>query len=100
MIPAAISVSYHCQSSQRGIHMGIILDRSAPGFTRREWLRTAALAATAPLANAPLWARQSSFAEPARVPYAGSDDALLEEIEKSAFEYFWNEGGGASGQVK
>lgn len=46
------------------------------------------------------WAeKQRGFAEPAAVPYPSSDDALLDEIERTAFEFFWNEAG-ASGQVK
>lgn len=43
--------------------------------------------------------QKKTFSEPARVPYPGSDDALLDEIERAAFEFFWNEAG-ATGQVK
>lgn len=44
--------------------------------------------------------KRTSFAEPPRVPYSASDDVLLDEIEKAAFEYFWREAGQGSGQVK
>src|SRR4029077_20837018 len=47
------------------------------------------------------WAeKQRVFTEPARVPYSGSDDALLDEIERTAFDFFWNEAGATTGQVK
>jgi len=44
--------------------------------------------------------KQAGFAQPGRVPYAGSDDALLEEIERTAFDFFWNEASPTTGQVK
>ncbi len=39
------------------------------------------------------------FEEPPRIPYRGTDDELLDEIERAAFDFFWNEAG-TSGQVK
>ena len=71
-------------------------------FTRREMLRAAALGLVS-LPLAPLAAQAENknvFAEPARVPYSGSDDTLLDEIERAAFDFFWNEAGAGSGQVK
>lgn len=43
---------------------------------------------------------QPDFVEPERVPYTGSDEALLEEIERAAFEFFWNEASPLTGQIK
>jgi hypothetical protein len=42
---------------------------------------------------------QKTFVEPPRVPYRGSDDALLDDIERAAFDFFWTEVG-TTGQVK
>jgi hypothetical protein len=70
-------------------------------FTRRELLRAAALGVAAvPFASLAAYAeKQKSFIEPAAVPYSGSDDALLDEIERTAFDFFWTEAG-STGQVK
>jgi hypothetical protein len=43
---------------------------------------------------------QKTFDEPQRNPYRGSDDQLLDEIERAAYDFFWNEASGATGQVK
>ena len=75
--------------------------RTKAQFTRRDLLRGAMLG-VARLPVFPLvgWAeKQRGFTEPAAVPYPGSDDALLDEIERTAFDFFWNEAG-TSGQVK
>ncbi|HTS34939.1 MAG TPA: glucoamylase family protein [Candidatus Solibacter sp.] len=75
-------------------------------YSRREMLRVAALGTAAlPLSlfasRFSLGAQaKSRFVEPARVPYPGSDDALLDEVERTAFDYFWNEAGQTTGQVK
>ncbi len=54
-----------------------------------------------PLAPLSAWAtKQRTFVEPARVPYPGSDDSLLDEIERTSFDFFWNEAGTITGQVK
>ena len=52
-------------------------------FTRRDLLRGAMLGIVG-LPFMPLFAskEQRTFAEPAAVPYLGSDDALLDEIER------------------
>jgi hypothetical protein len=74
-------------------------------FTRRYLLRSAAATfATLPLASFSAFAgraqeKHQKFIEPGRVPYAGSDDALLDEIERAAFDFFWTEAG-TTGQVK
>jgi hypothetical protein len=70
-------------------------------YTRREVLRAAALGlVTLPFASFAATEKQKTFAEPVRVPYPGSDDALLNEIEKKAFDFFWNEASATTGQVK
>lgn len=71
--------------------------------SRRDALRlggAAILSASVPPAL--LWsaARQKSFVEPAGTPYQGTDESLLDEIQKSTFDFFWNEAGPKTGQVK
>ena len=75
--------------------------RTKTQFTRRDLLRGAMLgAASLPVFPVLGWAQKHrGFAEPTPNPYAGSNDALLDEIERTAFEFFWNEAG-TSGQVK
>src|SRR5258708_38177820 len=46
------------------------------------------------------WASKRTFDEPRRNPYRGSDDQLLDEIERSAFEFFWNEASSTTGQAR
>jgi len=43
---------------------------------------------------------QKAFDEPKRNRYRGSDDQLLDEIERAAFDFFWNEASSATGQVR
>jgi len=58
-------------------------------------------AATLPFARLAAFAQGGeSFVEPERKPYAGTDDALLDEIERTSFKFFWDEAGAKSGQVK
>ncbi|HUA14468.1 MAG TPA: glucoamylase family protein [Verrucomicrobiae bacterium] len=80
---------------------------SNAGLTRRDWLRLAVFGAAAvpvarfgPLACALEEQGGRNFVEPARIPYPGSDDALLDEIERRAFDFFWTECGASTGQVK
>jgi hypothetical protein len=77
-------------------------------ITRREMLKTTALGLVAlpsltsiswPLKAWPFKA-PATFDEPKRNIYPGSDDQLLDEIERTAFDFFWNEAGGATGQVR
>lgn len=69
--------------------------------SRRELLRLAALGTISlPLARVRGFGQGTkSFVEPAAIPYAGSDEALLDEMERAAFDFFWSEAG-ASGQVR
>ena len=41
-----------------------------------------------------------SFVEPAGAPYEGTDEQLLDEIQRAAFSFFWNEASQNTGQVK
>src|ERR1700682_4184324 len=71
-------------------------------FTRREMLISAALGlVTLPTLSSLAWpSRRKTFDEPKRNPYRGSDDQLLDEIERAAFDFFWNEAGSTTGQVR
>jgi hypothetical protein len=64
--------------------------RNNKQFTRRDLLHGAALGmACLPVVRVLGWTeKQRTFVEPSRVPYSGSDDALLDEIERTAFEFF------------
>src|SRR5260370_32842305 len=44
--------------------------------------------------------RRKTFDEPKRNPYRGSDDQLLDEVERAAFDFFWNEASSTTGQVR
>ena len=70
--------------------------------TRREMLKTTALSLVAlPGLASVAWAlERKTFDEPTRTPYRGSDDQLLDEIERAAFDFFWNEAGDATGLVR
>ena len=71
--------------------------------SRRELLRlggAAVFSAALPTALLARAARQKSFTAPAGAPYQGSDDSLLDEIQKSAFDFFWSEAGPKTGQIK
>jgi hypothetical protein len=72
-----------------------------PSVTRREMLKTAAwgLVSLTGLVSA-AWPAPKTFEEPKRNPYRGSDDQLLDEIERAAFDFFWNEASSATGQVR
>src|SRR5260370_30687088 len=41
-----------------------------------------------------------SFAELAGAPYEGTDEQLLEEIQRATFHFFWDEASQKTGQVK
>src|SRR5436309_3226171 len=72
-------------------------------LTRRDLLRRATLTVAATQAiPAAGWSerfgriflsKQKEFKEPERIAYPGSDDALLDEIERAAFDFFWTEAG-------
>ncbi len=43
---------------------------------------------------------QKTFVAPAGTPYQGTDDKLLDEIQRLSFDFFWNEASAKTGQVK
>ena len=70
--------------------------------TRREMLTSAALGLLSlpSLASLAWPSRRKTFDEPKRNPYRGSDDQLLDEVERAAFDFFWNEASSTTGQVR
>jgi hypothetical protein len=68
-------------------------------FTRRELLKLLkASALAAPLAWLPTCSRQkASNSSPAS---ERTDEQILDEIQRAAFDYFWNEAASTTGQVK
>jgi hypothetical protein len=79
--------------------------------TRREFLSTLSRAAVAPLATSLLGSCAfslqgcggGSYSPPPPPPgdgYAGTDDQLMEEIEKAGFLFFWEQTDPNTGQVK
>jgi len=42
----------------------------------------------------------NSFVEPTGAPYEGTDEQLLDEIQRAAFSFFWDEASPNTGQVK
>jgi hypothetical protein len=70
--------------------------------TRREMMRRCGVGLLAsPLLT--LWSCQknnSSISSNLGLPYQGTDDQLLDEIQRAAFDFFWNEASPATGQVK
>jgi hypothetical protein len=71
-------------------------------ITRREMLRLSALGLTAIPLSTISCKTGATPAKPAVLgaPYQGTDDQLLDEIQRSAFDFFWNEAGPATGLVK
>jgi hypothetical protein len=68
-------------------------------LTRREILRIGGLGlAAGSLAAFPIpsFSSGSNFDS----PYSGTDDQLLDEIQRSSFQFFWNEASSTTGQVK
>lgn len=55
-----------------------------------------------PLATLDGCAKQAplSFAEPSGAPYEGTDEQLLDEIQRAIFNFFWSEASPKTGQVK
>jgi hypothetical protein len=81
-------------------YTGSVIDKSQ--YTRRDLLRMAALGMIS-VPFAPLLVRANgsrAFLEPAQIPYKGSDDALLDEMERAAFDFFSSEAGSTTGLVK
>ena len=72
-------------------------------LTRRELLRMGAIGMAALPFSGLTAACQTGakiLPKPDGAPYQGSDEQLLDEIEKASFEFFWNEAGAKSGQVR
>jgi hypothetical protein len=68
-------------------------------FTRREILQICGQGLTAgALATLPL--RAFARRHHSEIPYAGTDEQLLDEIQKSSFQFFWKEASPATGQIK
>ena len=70
--------------------------------TRREMIRRCGIALLgSPLLT--LWNREqnnSFISSKLRSPFQGTDDQLLGEIQRAAFDFFWNEANPSTGQVK
>src|SRR5437667_6298480 len=70
--------------------------------TRREMMRRCGIG----LLGSPLlalWNRgknSPSISSNLGPPYQGTDDQLLDEIQRAAFEFFWNEASPSTGQIK
>lgn len=43
---------------------------------------------------------QARFTPPNRPPFEGTDDQLLDELQRATFDFFWNEASPRTGQVK
>jgi hypothetical protein len=73
-----------------------------PPVTRREMLKTTGVGFIGlPGVVFGTWPwKTKTFEEPQRNPYPGSDDQLLEEIERAAFDFFYSEASATTGLVK
>lgn len=74
-------------------------------LTRREVLRIGGMALLAsPLATLASCQKREqafqSFVAPNGAPFEGTDEQLLDEIERASFNFFWNEASPKTGQVK
>lgn len=70
-------------------------------FTRRQVLKFAGKAALAyPLLGISSCAHNSVRAMPLRSAFSTADDQLLDDMERAAFQFFWNEASTATGLVK
>ena len=71
--------------------------------TRREIIKMCGMSLLAP-PFASFAARRNqaiqSYSPPKGAPYGGTDEQLLEEIQRATFEFFWNEASANTGQVK
>src|SRR2546430_11390866 len=72
-------------------------------LTRREVLRIGGMGLLAPplitLASCQKHA-SPSFVPPNGAPFEGTDEQLLDEIQRAIFDFFWNEASSKTGQVK
>ena len=69
-------------------------------INRREMICLGAGAAAALLCLPSFRSRQETFKRPGGVPYTGTDDQLLDQIQQASFNFFWNEASPRTGQVK
>jgi len=72
-------------------------------LTRRELLRMGAIGMAALPFGGLTAACQTGpkiLPKPDGAPYQGSDEQLLDEIEKASFEFFWNEASPKTGLIK
>ena len=63
--------------------------------TRREWLALSGAVLLAPLAATSCTTKRQQGAT-----YQGTDEQLLDEIERASFNFFWNEASPLTGQIK
>jgi len=79
------------------------LPSKTPLLTRRQVLRIGGMGLLAPplitLASCQKHA-SPSFVPPNGAPFEGTDEQLLDEIERASFDFFWNEASSKTGQVK
>jgi hypothetical protein len=69
-------------------------------LTRREMIRLG-IGVGASLLASPSWSSsERTFRPPQRPPYQGTDEQLLDEMQKASFDFFWNEASPVTGQVK
>src|SRR2546428_1477981 len=74
-----------------------------PLLSRRDVMRIWGMGMlTSPLAVPSAGGGQTkpTFVEPADAPYQGTDEQLLDEIQRAIFNFFWNEASPNTGQVK
>jgi len=72
-------------------------------FSRREALRICGMSLLAsPLTTIVGCGKRGpqTFVEPNGAPYEGTDEQLLDEIQRATFDFFWNEASPNTGQVK
>jgi len=72
-------------------------------FNRREVMRICGMSLlTSPVAALAGSGKPASqrFVEPAGAPYEGTDEQLLDEIQRATFAFFWDEASPVTGQVK
>jgi hypothetical protein len=79
------------------------LPSKTPLLTRRQVLRIGGMGLLVPplitLASCQKHA-SPSFVPPNGAPFEGTDEQLLDEIERASFDFFWNEASSKTGQVK
>ena len=95
-----------------GLHHKQKDPKGKPQHTRREFLATVSRSAGASLASASLLGGSAflmqacgggGYSTPPPPPadgYPGTDEQLMEEIEKAAFLFFWEQADSSTGQVK